>query len=104
MSLRSEAPISTIGRQSTPIFDAFYSADFGKTPGSSRPAKRYRACAIFSRPLTAVAITSTMVELEMATRLQLLEAFVAQWTSSLERPPYGQKTEPVTGHHAASRW
>jgi hypothetical protein len=28
-------------------------------PGSSRPAKRCRACAIFSRPLAAVAITST---------------------------------------------
>ena len=26
------------------------------------PAKRRRACAIFSRPLTAVAITSTMVK------------------------------------------
>ena len=54
--------ISTIGRQSTPAFDACYSAAFGKAPGSSRPAKRCRACAIFSRPPTAVAITSTMVK------------------------------------------
>jgi len=61
-AFRSRAPISTIGRQSIPVFDACYSAAFGKTPGSSRPAKRCRACAIFSPPLTAVAIMSTMVK------------------------------------------
>ena len=58
----SRTPVSTIGRESTPVIDACYSAAFGKTLGSSRPTKRCRACITFSRPLAAVTITSTMVK------------------------------------------